>query len=167
MSVRDFVLELGFQDITWFPKLVVKRATLRHTQLLFSNGIQNTRCLRYYSDKLSPSRDRELICKSPYEWWVRARIGSLFLFERCATRPPCPLCFDQGSETLEHFMFQCPELTTIDWGELFDDGIDIHQYSGEELCSFVLSTHRTLFEKQVAGGIIKSRWVQREWIRTQ
>ena len=159
-SIRQFALELGFQDITWFPKLVVKRVILRHTQSLFLNGVQNTRCLRYYFDKLSPLRDRDLICKTSYEWWVRARIGSLFLSERCATRPPCPLCLDNASETLEHFLFKCPELIAIDWGELFAEDINIDQYTGEELCSFVLSIHRTLFEKQVAGGIIQARWEQ-------
>ena len=59
--IQDIILfaqEIIYQDITWFLKVAIKGATLHHTHLAFVNGVQNTRCLPYYTDKLSPLRDR-------------------------------------------------------------------------------------------------------------
>lgn len=119
-----------------------------------SFNIEKTRkiTLRYY-DKLKPMPDKNISNVNFSNFWLKAKIGGLFLNER--TIKVCLLCGAE-LETVEHFLFECNTLFTQI--TLPTEVVDL---SPAEKCGFIFSTDRNLIERKVIGKNIFNRWNER------
>ena len=80
--------------------------------LKFEEALRSHFCLRYYKDKVVPSKDWKLSLSDSTVWWIKVRIGGIWLGER-NYNIGCPACGMDLLETVEHFLIECEILRNI------------------------------------------------------
>lgn len=114
--------------------------------------------LRYY-DKHKPMPDKSISTSNYSNFWLKAKIGGLFLNER--TIKCCLLCGAE-LESIEHFLFECRTLVAE-----ITLPAEVLDLSIAEKCGYMFSKDRNLEEQKAIGKSIWIRWNERLQYETE
>ena len=85
-------------------------------------------------------------------WWLKTRIGGLWLGER-SYNIGCLACQLDIVETVEHFLCDCHALHGIPWPlDLPEDWLDL---DSTQKCIWLLHGNRTRIQRRIIGSVIQ------------
>ena len=165
-SIRVPENEIAYTDLYWFKDVVRAYVKLGHEKVVSQTKtdikiLMETR----YRDYINNERKSVALQymdepwdyidhgfhKTWHHWWMKARVGGLFLAWRDQEDKLCPMCLSHV-ETLDHFIFGCEEYTWCAPGA----------WAQNQQSEWALSVERTFEERKVISTLIRLRYKERK-----
>ena len=161
-AAENFAHTIGLGDINTWNKNQIKQNCYDFWLNKCQAELRDRPRLKYMRDLVLPHTEKIESQDIRLDWWWRAKMGGILLSDRnVVIGLQCPLCKNNTSENIDHFLLVCSSLSYLDplsfpwmppWVKDNDMSLVFIRLE------WLLSLERTVYERKQIGSYIQKRW---------